>query len=583
MSAEITTEEMYKIIKKQNGEKFAKILRQNVLLDTPNLKHILEFAGVDAEDAKNLIPVLREINIKSKEKPETNQEQEFRDPLELLNKAGYDAFYVNNLSQQNSIAKYFKQDEQLCTFRDSKRYKDYYIIHAVKKNIRDIKRPKNPQRQDEYGTSVISIQIAKSGGFISIKNRYNHTVDNPDATFNNNPDNIIRGLTASLKHKFGVDFMTQDVNIPDNYRLVKNQLVRFNYEVDNVYYGEKYYFEGSEITKSNPDYEVMLDTVILNTKTGQVKNIRENTEESNIDLAYVLNNEISGHKIKIEKNKTTNETIINIIDENKNIKELARTKYGCITSLHLYKTSEIGTDFIRNNNTLKEFYAPKLKKMGRRCFECCKNLETLFIPELEEMDERCFNWNTMLKEFYAPKLKKMSACCFYNNRKIKKIYIPELEDMELGCFSQTDELIELIGPKLKKIGNGCFSYNAKLKKIYFPELEEMGLSVFANVKRLHEIIIPKLKEMNHNFTYSAMLVKTLYAPELESMGLNCFDETKIIKNLYAPKLRITKYTPKCILRNIKVTKFQDGIRNVLHLSQRSFNEDNIFKSQQVRK
>ena len=82
MTAEMTTEEMYKIIKKQNGEKFAKILRQNVLLDTPNLKHILEYAGTNPEDAINLIPVLREIQKKSKEiSEEIKLYQTPRDPL----------------------------------------------------------------------------------------------------------------------------------------------------------------------------------------------------------------------------------------------------------------------------------------------------------------------------------------------------------------------------------------------------------------------------------------------------------------------------------------------------------------------
>ena len=358
MVTEINTEEMYKQIKKQNGEQFARVLRQNVLLDIPNLKHILEFAGTEPTDAENLVPVLKEIRKKSGKVDKTKQEEEIKDPIELLSEAGYDAFIVKNERQKNSIKKYYRLGEELCTFRDPNRHEKFYIIHAIKKNVKDIKRGKPPKREDEYGTSVISIQIAKSGGFISIKNRYNHTVDNPDATFNNNPDNIIPGLTAALKSKFGVDFMTQETTMPDNYRLVRNQLVRFNYEIDNVCYGDKYYFEGSEITKLNPDYEIMLDTVILDIKTGKTKNIHENTEDPNIDLAYDLNNEIYGHKIKIEKNKTTDETIINIIDENKNIKELARTKNGCITSLHLYKTTEIGKDFLKYNKTLQVYQMP---------------------------------------------------------------------------------------------------------------------------------------------------------------------------------------------------------------------------------
>ena len=112
--SEIDTTQVYKQLKKQNGEEFAKILRENALLNTPNLKHILEFAGKNPEDAKLLVPVLREIRDISKEPEKPTDEEEIKDPIELLNEAGYDAFIVKNLLQQNSIAKYFASNEELC-------------------------------------------------------------------------------------------------------------------------------------------------------------------------------------------------------------------------------------------------------------------------------------------------------------------------------------------------------------------------------------------------------------------------------------------------------------------------------------
>ena len=42
---EINTEQVFKQIKKQNGEAVAQALFDGVLLDIPNIKHILEFAG----------------------------------------------------------------------------------------------------------------------------------------------------------------------------------------------------------------------------------------------------------------------------------------------------------------------------------------------------------------------------------------------------------------------------------------------------------------------------------------------------------------------------------------------------------
>ena len=549
MVTEVNTEEMYKIIKKQNGEQFARVLRQNVLLDIPNLKHILEFAGTEPTDARNLVHFLREIREKSGKTNKTKQEEEIKDPIELLSEAGYDAFIVNNERQKDSIKKYYRPGEELCTFNDPYRHKKFYIIHAVKRGADKIKPSRHPEREDEYGTSVISIQIAKTGGFISIKNRYNHTVNNPDATFCNNPDDIIDGLTAALKHKFGVDFMTlQGAVLPPNYRLVNDQVIRFNYEIHNVYYGDKYYFKGPEITKLNTDYEVMLDTVILDVKTGKARRICAPIDDPG--LVDVLNNEIYGHKIKIEKNKTTDETIINIIDENKNIKELARTKNGCITSLRLYNLSEIGYDFLRYNTTLEEFYAPKLKRIGDRVFgngyedRFAKiNLRKLYLPELELAGEWCFGNLISLSELYTPKLKRVDCDCFYNMANIRKLYMPELEIVGNRSFQRLPDMVELYIPKLKEIGYDCF--RGKLDS--------------SNIERF-------------------------FAPELDYIPKDCFYHIKTIRNLYAPKLKITEDTPKCIVRAMKLAKLKDGIRKILGLPQQhNFNKNNIVESQQVRK
>lgn len=58
----------------------------------------------------------------------------------------------------------------------------------------------------------MSIQMAKQGGFISIKNRYNHTVQNPD--------NIIYGLSASLMQYFNIKFHINNNIMPNGYTFV---------------------------------------------------------------------------------------------------------------------------------------------------------------------------------------------------------------------------------------------------------------------------------------------------------------------------------------------------------------------------
>ena len=76
------------------------------------------------------------------------------------------------------------------------------VFWAVKKNVKDIRRKDfdSPERDDEYGTSVMSIQFNREGTTrVSIKNRYNHTVENPDATLGNDLEKIAPGLTYSFE------------------------------------------------------------------------------------------------------------------------------------------------------------------------------------------------------------------------------------------------------------------------------------------------------------------------------------------------------------------------------------------------
>lgn len=143
-----------------------------------------------------------------------------KSPYELLDEAGYILYECKTNKDIQKFKKYYKSEEKLCTFNDN-RLKTNYVFFAVKKNVSSIKRENytNPKRQDEYGTSVISIQFTRGDcNYVSIKNRYNHTVDNPDSTFGNNLDNIIVGLTQSFEREYNLNIgntMNGDFELPD--------------------------------------------------------------------------------------------------------------------------------------------------------------------------------------------------------------------------------------------------------------------------------------------------------------------------------------------------------------------------------
>ena len=109
-------------------------------------------------------------------------------PFELMKKKGYTLYWCKNNIDVQSFKKYYYPDriETLCTFRDPTRIEKNYIFFAVKDNVDEIKREQyyeTKERQDPYGTSVISLQFSKPNSydaektsFLSIKNRWNHNL-----------------------------------------------------------------------------------------------------------------------------------------------------------------------------------------------------------------------------------------------------------------------------------------------------------------------------------------------------------------------------------------------------------------------
>lgn len=320
---------VYDVIKKQNGEHFAKAIRNydNGIFDIPDIVNIVKYAGTEAEPIMNYLVSLKNIQI---------EETEYEDPFVLLKKAGYNAYYADTLEKQNAISDYFKDGEKLCTFRDNHRFEKYYIINAVKENVSDIKRENftHPEREDEYGTSVISIQILKSGGFISIKNRYNHTVKNPDNTFGSNPDMIIKALSYSLKKYFDVDFSSKNTLLPDNYTLINNKIIKYDYEIIGYYLGDGFYVKNGEITEINKNTEVMLDHYILNIKNKTINSI---IDDINIyrNEAKVFQTELNKKKLQIVKNKDKTKSVL--LDE----KEFVNIKNSHIIRLTLERATEL--------------------------------------------------------------------------------------------------------------------------------------------------------------------------------------------------------------------------------------------------
>lgn len=302
---------MFEIIKRQNGEEFAKAIRKydSSLFCMPNLPEIVKYAGRDAKPIIAGLLIIRD-GIKKRE------ENPILSPFELLRKAGYRAYYADTLEKQNAISKYSAPGEELCTFGDALRYEKFYIVNAVKENAELLQRDNfnTPERQDDYGTSVLSIQILKTGGCISITNRYNDNVENPDNTFNSDPDLIIEGLSESLKHYFGLDY----TRLPQGYLLLRDRIYKIERENLGVSFGDGFYIKENQAHFIDRGSQFFIhDLFLFDMKTKTLSDIVYNRDYHDFyaeqgypyppdELRYLLMEVIKGKKLFITQNKSDN-------------------------------------------------------------------------------------------------------------------------------------------------------------------------------------------------------------------------------------------------------------------------------------
>ena len=240
-----------KWIKKHYGEKMMHLCRSLFpkILETEGLlqKLLSEHFYPNRNLAQDIIDASREEEFKSflfsfvDVEQDKTQAIETKTAFELMDKAGY-ILYPECLTEEEiqSFRHWYRQGEEICTFRTD-RLKSCRVWFAVKKNAAELNRADftSPKRQDEYGTSVISIQFSKGERqALSIKNRYNHTVNNCDNTFNSDLDNIIPGLTDAFERDFGVrDSVERKTNFElDGYVRVEGKYYKYNYELNNKYY-----------------------------------------------------------------------------------------------------------------------------------------------------------------------------------------------------------------------------------------------------------------------------------------------------------------------------------------------------------
>ena len=337
---------------------------------------------------------------------------------------------IKNLSE---FEKYYADGEEICTFWTD-RLNTHYVFFAVKKDVDKIKRKdfKNPYREDLYGTSVISIQFSKDKyNDLSIKNRYNHSVLNPDATFSNNLDNIAPGLTYAFvkEYHFNLDKIIEtDFDLPNYVIANDGKYYKYNMEINGIYYCPDNVIIDDErdIYQMPKDQYKLIDYFVFDQKNKRIETFDKVIEES-----FVLNDV---EKIAY-KNTSKNGNYYAAIETNDH--SLIFIEVNDSDQMVKFASNDIKTldsNFLYHNYDLEEIFLPNVKVIGDNCLKNNKKLAYVNFPKVRYIGNDFMYLNNSVREVYLPNVLEVGSYFLYCNTSLRNVYMPKIRDAREGLF-----------------------------------------------------------------------------------------------------------------------------------------------------
>lgn len=436
-------------------------------------------------------------------------------PEVLFDKAGYYFYECSTEEEIQKFKKYYRDDEELCTFYGN-RLNSCYVFFAVKKNADSIDRNNflNPNRQDEYGTSVISIQFTKDKSHtLSIKNRYNHKVVNPDATFSNNLDNIISGLTKSFEIHYGLkqEFLN-GFDLNGYVRGNDGKYYKYNYEICNNYYcTDNIILNNFKIEEEYLDMAryLVFDYFILDMQ--EKKFIKHN---------YILDDCFFEIEKNIEKIEILND------NENKNKK------------INLYHSEGISSIILDKYNRIIKYSNPFIEEIGDHFLSRCYSLKIIDLPKVKVVGRNFLSQCVSLKEISLPNVKKVGSD--FGNSKIEKVNLPNLEVIDEYFLLSNSVIKELSLPSVRVIGNKFLTESINLEHISLPNVRIINSFFLTYNKKLKELILPNIRSIGNYCLSCNKSIDKFEAPLLEKIGLDFLADTPYMCNKQLNENNITK-------------------------------------------
>ena len=598
----------FDILKKKFGETAAKSIRENIpfALDYPN--EFAEFITKKIPVKEDIAFIVKNISqrldglfrLESDKNIETVKVVN-KTPEELSKEAGYVFHRPESENDILAFKKDFENGEVLCTYNDVEGRMQGHFIFWLRRNdaesvlpakqitqeyLKDdsegsilwrayldgkgLKMPDgsydlsnlNASRQDPYGTSSMSVQIGRRGGNISIKNRYNHTVNNPDATFGNDLNTIIDGLDNAV---FGIEGIpkkaSQELRLPDNITSdLKGRFFKYDQEIENIYFSQHGYVDEGEIILIDKSHQRMVDNFIFDSKTNEVipvtlsrqliRDINNVTFEKNKIIVNSDNGDyefefLNGTLNKLSSDITTigdsflqtNTTLESIslpnvtkigdtfLSNNKNLK-----------SISLPSVTDIGNGFLRRNITLESISLPNVKAIGTDFLIYNEDLKSISLPNVETIGDGFLKFNTTLNSISLPRVKIINNEFLKNNLDLKSISLPNLDEIGDYFLNENYNLTSVELPNVTQIGFGFLRNNISLRNISLPNVTRIGEYFLNRNTNLRSISLPNVIRVGGSFLENNTVLESISLPNVQFIGDYFLARNQVISNVELPSV-----------------------------------------------
>jgi hypothetical protein len=526
-----------KRLTKLKGQSYARALRDAGcgILEIPQIQEIVRHAG---DDPEAVIPYLRDLamrlNIEPQEVPTSNLPWR-----ELLEEAGYTVTVVTHPEEQEPFARYYRQNELLCSFRGAA-WDWPLIFFAVHKDAEKVVPAENPQREDEYSTSVLRVKVAHKA--VAISSRYNHSVQNPDAVHRCDLDKIAPGLAAAIAEQEGLKEAEGQLLPPWYEAAADGRILKCNHESGGALIGARaWIYRGRMDTVAHN--EAIVEGCILSSGDCQMREVVPGSDESLLLDAWQtqIRELISeGWVVKCPDMRRV------VATKGEEMIELLTFDGGRLTSINLPTMSGAHSRFLSGCARLHRISLPSVKSAGHHFASWCIALKEINLPSLRWAGNNFALDCSNLKEINLPSLEEAGTNFVFRCLRLEQISLPSLKKVDDNGISDCEALERINLPWLTEVGPyfafGCSS----LKEISLPSLEEADVRFAGACQALEKISAWRLRMAKPRFAFGCKNLREVNLPSLKVVGEQ-FLASCALEHLNLPSLEIagSDFVPNC--------------------------------------